>query len=191
MSTPNAFPLLAIVVSLPEMLDPAHRHARVNREHDAAIKEAGRKTLIHHQTKRLPRHFELPARTTYSHYARSPRVAAKKRVRGQPDLVRKGTTRIQMTKRRPQEIRAGGRASSGRVRFTMVLRFPSHFREKANATRGVTRAKMAEEIARWTKPEESEAAQQLRDNYVAQIKARLSARVQKRLAGRLSQLGIS
>jgi hypothetical protein len=191
MPTPNALPQLSITIDLPEMLDPKHKDARINRVHDAAVKDAGRRTLVLHQTKRLPGHFDVPARAKYRHYARSPRVAAQKRVRGQPDLVRSGSTRVQMTQRRPHALRAGGRAESGKVKFTMVLRFPSHFRERASAERGVTRAKMADEIARWIQPEETEAAQTFRNLYVDLIKTRLSARVKKRIAGRLGELGIT
>ncbi len=190
MSTPNAFPDLTFVIELPEMLDPLHAHARVNRFHDQAVKEAGRKTLIRHQTQRLPGHFQVPARSKYRHYPRSPRVQQRKQRLNQPDLVRKGTTRAKMTRSRPHALRAGGTAGSGRVTFTMVLRFPEHFRERAGAQTGVTRAKMAEELARWTQNEESAAAAEFRDFYVQELKKRMSSRVRKRISGRLAELGI-
>lgn len=185
-----AFPETSIVLDLPEVLDPENRHARVNRIHDRSVKDAGRRALVQHQVRRLPAHFEVPARVKYRHYARLPRVEKHKRLRGQPDLVRTGRTRIAMTKRNPVALRASGNAGAGTVRFTMVLRFPESFRDKANASRGVTRAKMAEEISRWTTEDAAGAAKDFRENYLDHMRFRLSSRVRKRIAPRLAQLGI-
>lgn len=185
-----AFPETTIVLELPELLDPDNRHARVNRIHDRAVKEAGRKTLVQHQVQRLPGHFAVEARGKYRHHARSPEVATRKRVRGQADLVRTGSTQTLMTRRAPHALRAGGNAGAGTVRFTMVLRFPEYFRQRATVKRGVTREKMADEIARWTGDEEATAARQFRDNYLDLMRARLSSRVRKRISARLAQLGI-
>ncbi len=181
-------PRLTLVVEMPEAIDPdGGKRSRVNALHNTAVKAAGKKTLIRHQVKRLPKHFEQAARSKYRYFPRAPRTREKKKRTGMPDLVKTGRTKVQITKRRPQSLRAGGNAASGRIRFSMRFSFP--FKVKSR-DKGVTAPLMAQEIERWTQTERDEAAIDFQLEYLSDIRARLKPRMRKRLGARLSKLGI-
>ena len=189
----SMLPVLTAILELPEMLDPdGPANSRVNRIHSRAVKTSLRRTLGLHHKVRIPQHFRRDARHRYRYHERK-RVTKRikrKRYHSITDLVKTGATKRKMIAGF-ESIRVGGSTEGGTVTGTMRLRFPF---PTSNEWRGdgVTPDKMAEEIARFTDEETKQVANQFKAFYVDEINKNLtSRRVRKRIAGRLSRLGIT
>jgi len=186
-------PQISYTIEMPAMLSPSGSpRSRMNRIHAAAVKEALKSTLKTHHRTRIKEHFKQSAKTRYGHYTRDFKTLALKRRHwgNLPDLVKSGEMRRKIKTQRPR-LRASGTVFRGFVSVLMQLKFPESFRSSPGA-RGVTRAKMAEEISRWTSDEERAAAQEFIRRYAQIINQKIrSKRWRKTIAPQLRKVGIT
>lgn len=178
----NVFPSLQITVELPEALDPqGGPRSRVNAVHARSVREAGKKTLIRHQVQRMPRKFQADAHARYGYKERSEATHRIKRQRGRHDisLVKTGRLETTITRRRPRAIRIVGHASSGRVRFNMIFKFP--FPVGRSRGSGVSGFQMAKELESFDKIDSDGIAQDFAQFYLEELRTRLKPRQRRRL----------
>lgn len=178
-------PAVGFVVEMPEAI--AEGRARINATHNTAVKEAGRRTLIWHQTNQLGAHFEADNKSRYRHHQRSQNTIRRQKRTGKWDLHKSGRTETRMTRRPPKALRAGGTATGGRVSFTMTFAFPFPIGKNKS---GITLSDMAQEIEQITPSEQRQLSLKFREFYVQEMLERLKPRQRKRFAARLSELGI-
>jgi len=155
-------PRHTITLALPDMLDPGGGRSRANMRHNTAAKAALKKVLIWHHTANIPKHFRPAAKTKYGYYKRqiSTNVIKRKKGKARIDLVDSGKAKRRFMTRAP--IRVGGKTygDSQFIKATMLLRWPPGYYDNPNVKPGhVTKAKMRDEMERWTSEEESRAAE--------------------------------
>lgn len=137
-------------------------------------KEVLTEELENHLVNRIPGHFNQSARHKYEHKSRTAgyRAAKLKKFRSIIDLVKTGGTKNAM---RVGRIQIGGTisgtaAAGPGLKGSLILRFPFPTDEERKPGK-ITAADMADEITRWTRDEEREAAINIRNNHVRKLRA--------------------
>lgn len=173
-------PRVMFRLELPEMLTDGRAFERV---HNRAVRNCLTKQLENHHRRRLPGHFEFPARAKYRYQERKPGwKAAKMSIwHSRTDLVASGRTKRAMLSQ--YRITVAGNAAGGKgVVGTLTMRFPfpASF---ANSTNRVSLAQMAREIATITADEAAEVTASFKRDYTAEINAALarSPKLRKRI----------
>ena len=188
-------PTSLAIVEMPALFEPGAGRTRMNARHNNAVKEALRRCLQYHHKYNIPKHFRFGAHAKYKYHQRSERTLLIKSRRGKRylDLVLTGTAKAKMTSTITQ-LRVGGTTyGTGSVTATMTLTWPPGYYDNPRAKPGaVTKAKMRDEIERWTPQEQHDIAQQFGKFYVEEMQKQITAsgRLTKRFASRLSAQGI-
>jgi hypothetical protein len=164
-----------------EMLEPLADGRAFERIHTRAVKASLTRELELHHQRRIPRHFEAPARTKYRYAERKPGWKIKKmNVWGsRTDLVASGRTRRAMLSQ--YRLTVSGSVANGMVgTLRMRFPFPASFENSSNR---VSLEQMAREIATITADEAQDIAASFKANYVRLIKDALatSPRLRKRI----------
>lgn len=171
-------PRVAFRMEMPEPLADGRAFARI---HTRAVRGALQHVLEQHHRRRLPGHFEAPARAKYRHVERKPGWKAKKMNvwRSRTDLVASGRTKRAMLSQ--YRLTVSGNAASGMVgTLRMRFPFPASF---ANSTNRVSLEQMAKEIGTITPDEAQDTAATFQKTYVRLINDALATapRLRKRI----------
>lgn len=182
MALPGLWPQLVATIALPAVLDPkGSPRSRINALHNRSVREALRKTLIKHQVERIPVKFESGAAARYNFAERresTKRIKAQRGYAPQP-LRKTGRSARKFRHRRPHAIRMRGKATSGRVEATMVLKWPFPIRRQP--TGGIEVKDLSREVEQVDQSDVRGLQRDFGHFYEAEINAGLKPRQRRRL----------